>query len=92
MAGGRRPGHSGHPPAPHPVRLPSLPALPPLFDRLPGAAQRRRAVVVSAVAVFTLLLRPLWPLRLLPGWCVGLLLLWATLELLRWRWWPRRWR
>ena len=74
------------------MRLPSLPALPPLFDRLPGAGQRRRAVVVSAVAVLTLLLRPLWPLRLLQGWCVGLLLLWATLELLRWRWWPHRWR
>ncbi len=92
MAGGRRPGHSGHPPAPPPVRLPSLPPLPPLFDRLPGAGQRRRAVVVSAVALLTLLLRPLWPLRLLPGWCLGLLLLWATLELLRWRWWPPRWR
>jgi hypothetical protein len=22
---------------------------------------------------------------------VGLLLLWAVLELLRWLWWPRRW-
>ena len=92
MAGGRRPGHSGHPPAPPPVRLPSLPPLPPLFDPLPGAGQRRRAVAVSAVAVFVLLLRPLWPLRMLPGWCVGLLLLWATAELLRWRWWPPRWR
>jgi hypothetical protein len=49
-------------------------------------------VVVSAVALLTTTARPLWPLRLLPGWCVGLLLLWATLELLRWRWWPPRWR
>ena len=30
-------------------------------------------------------------LTTLPGWCVGLLLLWAVLELLRWLWWPRRW-
>jgi len=32
------------------------------------------------------------PLRLLPGWVVGLLLVWALLETLRWLWWPRRWR
>jgi hypothetical protein len=74
------------------LRLPSLPSLPPLLAHLPGAGQRRRALAVSLAAVLTLLLRPLWPLRLLPGWCVGLLLLWATLELLRWLWWPRRWR
>lgn len=92
MAIGRRPGHSGHGPAPPRVRLPSLPSLPPLFTRLPGAAQRRRALAVSLVAGLTLLLRPLWPLRHLPGWCVGLLLLWATVELLRWLWWPARWR
>jgi MFS superfamily sulfate permease-like transporter len=72
--------------------LPSLPSLPPLFTRLPGAAQRRRAVAVTLVAVLALLLRPLGPLQFLPGWCVGALLLWATFELLRWLWWPTRWR
>jgi hypothetical protein len=29
-----------------------------------------------------MLLRAQWPLRLLPGWLVGALLLWALLELL----------
>ncbi|CAK6697796.1 hypothetical protein ICNINCKA_02300 [Synechococcus sp. CBW1107] len=38
------------------------------------------------------LLRPLVPLLWLPGWVVGCLLLWAVVELLRWAWWPRRWR
>jgi len=37
------------------------------------------------------LLRSWWPLIWLPGWLVGLLLLWALGELLRWIWWPRRW-
>ncbi len=37
------------------------------------------------------LLRPLPPLAALPGWVVGGLLFWATLELLGWLWRPRRW-
>jgi hypothetical protein len=53
---------------------------------------RRRALAVSVIAVLVLLLRPLGPLQRLPGWCVGLLLLWAIAELLRWLWWPHRWR
>ena len=36
--------------------------------------------------------RPYWPLNFLPGWVVGALLLWASVELLGWIWWPRRWR
>ena len=39
-----------------------------------------------------MLLRPLWPQQLLPGWLVGGVLLWAVVELLLWAWWPRRWR
>ncbi len=69
-----------------------LPSLPPLLSHLPGAGQRRRALSVAAAAGLVLLLRPLPPLLLLPGWVVGLLLLWAVLELLRWLWWPVRWR
>ncbi len=73
---------------PRPPRLP----LPPLFSRFPGAGQRRRAGLAAALAGLVLLLRPWPPFQLLPGWVVGLLLLWAALELLRWLWWPRRWR
>ncbi len=68
------------------------PTLPPWLSSLPGAAQRRRALLVLAVAMAVFLLRPLWPFDWLPGWVVGGLLLWAVLELLRWAWWPRRWR
>lgn len=45
---------------------------------------------VAALAV--ILFRPLPPFRWLPGWSVGLLLLLEAAELLRWLWWPRRWR
>ena len=65
--------------------------LPAYLTTLPGARQRRRALTVWAVTGLVMVLRSAWPLRLLPGWCVGLLLLWAVLELLRWLWWPRRW-
>ena len=80
------------------MRLPSLPAwlprppLPPLLSTLPGAEQRRRALRAWALAGGVLLLRPYWPLNFLPGWVVGALLLWASVELLGWIWWPRRWR
>lgn len=70
-----------------PLRLP----LPPLLAHLPGAAQRRRALSLSAAAVLVFLLRPWPPFQWLPGWVVGLLLLVAVAELLRWLWWPRRW-
>jgi hypothetical protein len=70
------------------VRLPSLP---PYLSSLPGATQRLRALRVLAAAGLVLLLRPWWPLIWLPGWVVGLLLLWAVWELVRWIWWPRRW-
>ena len=46
----------------------------------------------AALAGAVLLLRPYWPLNFLPGWVVGALLLWASVELLGWIWWPRRWR
>ena len=67
-------------------------SLPLSLSRWPGHQQRLRALRVWAAAALLLLLRPLWPLRLLPGWFVGLLLVWALLELLLWMWWPRRWR
>jgi hypothetical protein len=73
-------------------RLPSLPPLPPLLGHLPGAGQRRRLMATGLAAVTVILLRPLPPFRWLPGWCVGLLLLLAATELLRWLWWPKRWR
>ena len=66
--------------------------LPPLLSDLPGAAHRRRALTVWGAAGAVMVLRPYWPIRLLPGWVVGSLLLWAVLELLGWIWWPRRWR
>ncbi|MFM8605209.1 MAG: hypothetical protein ACKOBY_06750 [Cyanobium sp.] len=71
-------------------RLPSPPPLPPLFSSLPGAGQRRRALRQLALAALVLLLRPWPPFLWLPGWVVGLLLLWAVAELLRWLWWPQR--
>jgi hypothetical protein len=43
------------------------------------------------LAALLWLLRPWPPFQWLPGWTVGLMLLWAVLELLRWLWWPRRW-
>jgi len=67
-------------------------ALPASLTRLPGWQQRQRALRVWAAAGLLMVLRPLWPLRLLPGWLVGLLLVWGLLELLIWLWWPRRWR
>jgi hypothetical protein len=42
------------------------------------------------LAALALLLRPLPPFQWLPGWCVGLLLLWAIGELVGWLWWPQR--
>ncbi|MEB3326765.1 MAG: hypothetical protein VKI39_03545 [Synechococcus sp.] len=66
--------------------------LPPYLSSLPGASQRLRALRVLAGAGLVVLLRPWWPLNWLPGWLVGLLLLWALGELVRWIWWPRRWR
>ena len=67
-------------------------ALPPALTSLPGFEQRQRALRVWAAAGLLMLLRAHWPLRLLPGWLVGLVLVWALLELLIWLWWPRRWR
>lgn len=59
---------------------------------LPGWQQRQRALWVWAATGGVMLLRPWLPLRLLPGWLVGLLFVWALLEALLWLWWPRRWR
>ncbi|MEY4297932.1 MAG: hypothetical protein RLZZ423_1111 [Cyanobacteriota bacterium] len=74
-------------------RLPRLlTPLPPLLTTLPGWRQRRRVLQLWAVAGTLWLLRPLWPVRLLPGWVVGALLLWAIAELLLCCWRPRRWR
>lgn len=68
-----------------------LPPAPPLLRHLPGSRGRRRALTVAAVAGGVWLLRPWPPFQWLPGAVVGLLLLWAVLELLRWLWWPHRW-
>ncbi|MEB3166705.1 MAG: hypothetical protein VKO65_08555 [Cyanobacteriota bacterium] len=59
---------------------------------LPGASQRRRACITAALAGLAVALRPWPPFQWLPGWVVGALLLLTVLELLRWRWFPRRWR
>ncbi len=74
-----------------PVWLVRLRPLPPYLSSLPGAPQRLRALRVLAAVGLVVLLRSWWPLIWLPGWLVGLLLLWALGELLRWIWWPRRW-
>jgi len=68
-----------------------LPTLPPSLTSLPGWRQRRRALTALAAAGLMLLLRPWWPFVLLPGWLVGLVLLWTVVELVMWAWWPRRW-
>lgn len=65
--------------------------LSPLLTSLPGAGQRRRALLLAVLAALVLLLRPWPPFLWFPGWLVGALLLWASVELLRWLWWPRRW-
>lgn len=57
---------------------------------LPGAGQRRRLLIAWLLAAATVLLRPWPPFQWLPGWCVGLLLLWAIGELVGWLWWPQR--
>ena len=68
----------------------ALPPLPPELTVLPGWRQRRRVCVLWAASGVLMLLRPLWPIRLLPGWMVAGLLLWAIAELLLLVWWPRR--
>ncbi|MFM2079873.1 MAG: hypothetical protein RLZZ124_249 [Cyanobacteriota bacterium] len=74
--------------------MPLLPPLrlPPSLTQLPGWHQRRRVLRLWALAGMVLLLRPVWPVRLLPGWAVGGLLLWAVVELFLACWRPRRWR
>lgn len=57
---------------------------------LPGARQRRRLLLAWVAATLVFLLRPWPPFQWLPGWCVGLLLLWAVAELVGWLWWPQR--
>jgi hypothetical protein len=52
--------------------------------------QRRRLLVAWLLAATAFLLRPWPPFQWLPGWCVGLLLLWAIGELVGWLWWPQR--
>ncbi|QEY32257.1 hypothetical protein EVJ50_08510 [Synechococcus sp. RSCCF101] len=69
-----------------------MPRLPASLSRLPGASQRWRALLLTAAGLTCWLLRPLWPLRLLPGWAVGLLLLLALVAWCRVLWSPRRWR
>ncbi|MFN6338387.1 MAG: hypothetical protein ACK41W_06640 [Cyanobacteriota bacterium] len=68
-----------------------LPPAPPLLATLPGSRGRRRALAVGALALAVWLLRPWPPFQWLPGSVVGILLLWAVLEGLRWLWWPHRW-
>ncbi|MFN7900128.1 MAG: hypothetical protein ACK5N0_10780 [Synechococcaceae cyanobacterium] len=68
------------------------PWLPPWLRHLPGAAQRRRALLALSLALLCFLLRPWPPFQALPGWLVGALGIWATFELLRWGWRPVRWR
>ena len=78
--------------SPLPLRLlPSLPPLPSELSQLPGWRQRRRTLQLWALAGLLLVLRPLWPIRLLPGWLLGAVLLWAVVELLLCCWRPRRW-
>ena len=74
------------------LQPPQLPQLPPELTHLPGWQQRRRVLQLWALAGVVMLLRPLWPVRLLPGWVVGGLLLWAVWELALCCWQPRRWR
>ena len=57
---------------------------------LPGAGQRRRLLVAWLATALTFLLRPWPPFQWLPGWCIGMLQLWAIGELVGWLWWPRR--
>lgn len=76
----------------HPVLQRLHDALPAALTSLPGCEQRQRALRVWAAAGLLMLLRALLPIRLLPGWLVGLVLVWALLEALLWLWWPRRWR
>jgi len=57
---------------------------------LPGAGQRRRLGLAWLAAALSFLLRPWPPFQWLPGWCVGLLLVWAIGELVGWLWWPQR--
>jgi hypothetical protein len=48
-------------------------------------------LLVAATAGGVWLLRPWPPFQWLPGSAVGLLILWAVIELLCWLWWPQRW-
>ena len=72
-------------------------SFPILVFSLPGGvlADRVNRVLLFSLgrgtgALLTLLLRPWPPFQWLPGWCVGVLLLWAIGELVGWLWWPQR--
>lgn len=58
----------------------------------PGFSQRRRALVACVVTLFVWGFRWVWPLQLIPGWVVVVLVVWALVELIRLLLWPQRWR
>lgn len=58
----------------------------------PGQEQRRRCTLAWGLLVLVWGGRWIWPLLWLPGWMVGLVALWAVVELAVLLLAPRRWR
>ena len=58
----------------------------------PGRWQRCRTLLVLLTAMTIWAFRWVWPLQMLPGWVLALMLAWAGIELMALIWKPHRWR
>ena len=58
----------------------------------PGRSQRWRTLLVLLTAMTIWAFRWVWPLQMLPGWVLALMLAWAGIELIALIWKPHRWR
>ena len=58
----------------------------------PGRWQSWRTLLVLPTSMTIWVFRWVWPLPLLPGWVLALMLACAGIELIALLWWTHRWR